>query len=114
MRNVFERNSMCFAAALLVALASFVAGPNAALAAAPQHHDQVPGFYRVKVGDLEVTALFDGFGVFGPHWLNGTKAAMDGVVKALHKDPHMLDVADTGFLVNTGKQLILVDVGAGT
>src|SRR5437667_9431608 len=39
---------------------------------------------------------------------------MDGVVKALQEDPHMLDVADTGFLVNTGKQLILVDAGAGT
>jgi len=24
------------------------------LAAAPQHHDQAPGFYRLKVGDLEV------------------------------------------------------------
>ena len=113
-RNVLKRNSLRFAAALLAALASFVAGPNAALAAAPQHHDQVPGFYRMKVGDLEVTALFDGTGVFDPHWLNGTKATMDGVVKALHEDPHMLDVADTGFLVNTGKQLILVDAGAGT
>src|SRR5437879_5545947 len=113
-RNVLKRNSMRFAAALLAALASFVAGPNAALAAAPQHHDQVPGFYRLKVGDLEVTALFDGTGVFDPHWLNGTKATMDDVVKALHEDPHMLDVADTGFLVNTGKQLILVDAGAGT
>src|SRR5438094_7010641 len=39
---------------------------------------------------------------------------MDGVVKALHENPHMLDVADTGFLVNTGKQRILVDAGAGT
>src|SRR5712672_2565686 len=112
--NVLKRNSMRFAAAFLAVLASFVAGPNAALAAAPQHHDQVPGFYRLKVGDLEVTALFDGFGVFGPHWLNGTKATMDGVVKALHEHPHMLDVADAGFLVNTGKQLILVDAGAGT
>ena len=26
----------------------------------------------------------------------------------------MLDTADTGFLINTGKQLILVDAGAGT
>jgi hypothetical protein len=68
---------MHFAVALLAALASFVAGPNAALAAAPQHHDQQPGFYRLKVGDLEVTALFDGTGVFDPHWLNGTKAMMD-------------------------------------
>src|SRR3989442_13213721 len=113
-RNVLKRNSMRFAAALLVALASFVPGPNAALAAGLQHHDQAPGFYRLKVGDLEVTALFDGTGVFDPQWLNGTKATMDGVVKALHEDPHMLDVADTGFLVNTVKQLILVDAGAGT
>src|SRR6202165_5423894 len=112
--NMLKRNSMCFAAALLAALASFAAGPNAALAAAPQHHDQAPGFYRLKVGDLEVTALYDGTGVFDPHWLNGTKATMDGVVKGLHEDPHMLDVVDTGFLVNTGKQLILVDAGAGT
>src|SRR5882762_981268 len=80
-RNVLKRNSMRFAATLLGALASFVAGPNAALATAPQHHDQAPGFFRLKVGDLEVTALYDGTGVFDPHWLNGTKATMDGVVK---------------------------------
>src|SRR6266849_1963030 len=113
-RNVLKRNSMRFAAALLAALASFVAGPNAALAAAPQHHDQVPGFYRLKVGDLEVTALFDGFGVFDQLWLNETKATMDGVVNSRHEDPHMLDDGDTGFLVNTGKQIILVDAGSGT
>ncbi|HEV2986116.1 MAG TPA: MBL fold metallo-hydrolase [Vicinamibacterales bacterium] len=113
-RNVIKRNSVRFVAALLAALAGFVAGPTAALPAPPPHHDQVPGFYRLKVGDLEVTALFDGTGAFDPHWLNGTTATMDGVVRALHEDPHMLDVADTGFLVNTGKQRILVDVGAGT
>ena len=60
------RHSMPFAAALLVALASLVVGPNAAPAAAPQHHRQVPGFYRLKVGDLEVTALFDGAAVGAP------------------------------------------------
>src|SRR5258708_11577056 len=113
-RNVFKRNLTRFAAVLLAALAGLVAVPNAALAAPPQHHDQVPGFYRLKVGDLEVTALYDGTGVFDPHWLNGTKATMDGVVKALQEDPHMLDVVDMGFLVHTGKQLILVDAGAGT
>src|SRR5258706_10185229 len=84
-KNMLKRNSMRFAAALLVALASLVAAPNAALAAAPQHHDQVPGFYRLMVGDIEVTALFDGSAVFDPHWLNGKKATMDGVVRALHE-----------------------------
>src|SRR6266436_1134753 len=59
-RNVLKKNSIRFAATLLAVLASFVGGPNAALAAAAQHHDQVPGFYRLKVGDLEVTALYDG------------------------------------------------------
>jgi glyoxylase-like metal-dependent hydrolase (beta-lactamase superfamily II) len=112
-RNVFKRN-LARLAVLLAALAVLVAVPHAALAGAPQHHDQAPGFYRMKIGDLEVTALYDGTGVFDPHWLNATKATMDGVAEALHEDPHMLDVADTGFLVNTGKQLILVDVGAGS
>jgi len=80
---------MRFAAALLVALASLVAAPNAALAAAPQHHDQC-GVLPADGGDIEVTALFDGSAVFDPHWLNGKKVTMDGVVKALHEDPHML------------------------
>src|SRR5271170_878808 len=96
-----KRNLMCFAAGLLAVLASFVAIPNAALAAAPQHHDQVPGFYRLKVGDLEVTALLDG-------------SAVAGLLKALQTDPHMMDGTDTGYLVNTGKQLILIDAGSGT
>src|SRR6266853_5389643 len=113
-RSVPKRNSMRFAVALLVALAIFVAVPNPAQAAAAQRHDQVPGFYRLEVGDLEVTALFDGPGVFDSHWLNGTKATMDGVAKALHEDPHMLAGSETGFLVNNGKQVILVDVGSGT
>src|SRR5580700_9895671 len=92
-RNVFKRNLTRFAAVLLAALASLVAGPNAAVADAPQRHDQVPGFYRLKVGDLEVTALFDGPGVFDVNWLNGEKTKAD-VRKALHEDPHTLDVSD--------------------
>ena len=113
-RNRLKNDALRFAPALLVALASFVVALNAAVTQAPQHHDQVPGFYRQKVGDLEVTALFDGHGVFDLHWLNGTKATMDGVGEALREDPRLLDVSDEGFLVNTGKQLILVDAGAGT
>ena len=108
-----KRNSMRFAAALLAALASVVGGLTPALAAAPQHHEQVPGLFRLKVGDLEVTALFDGPAVADPHWLHGERT-VDGVLKALQTDPHMMDAADTGFVVNTGKQLVLVDAGSGT
>src|ERR1700747_37990 len=77
--DAFKRNSMRFAAALLAALVSFVAVPSAPRAA-PAHHGQAPGFYRLQVGDLEVTALYDGTGFFDPHWLNGTKTTMDSVV----------------------------------
>jgi len=111
---LLKRNPKLFAAALLMALASSVVGPNPALAAAPQHHDQVSGFYRMKVGDFEVTALYDGAAVFDPHWLTAKKVTMDRVERALHENAHLLDVGDTGFAVNTGKQLILVDAGAGT
>src|SRR4029077_1631627 len=86
-RNVFKRNLTRFAVALVAVLASFVAVPNATLAAPPQHREQVPGFSRLKLRVLEVTALFDAAAVFDSHWLNGTKATMDGVVNALQKDP---------------------------
>jgi len=105
---------MRFAAAVLAALSGLVAVSTRALASAPQIHDQAPGFFRLKVGDLEVTALYDGAAVFELPWLKGKKATIDGVAKALKRDPHLLDAADLGFLVNTGKQLILVDAGAGT
>jgi glyoxylase-like metal-dependent hydrolase (beta-lactamase superfamily II) len=111
---VLNRTSIRFVGVLLAGLASVIAALTPALAAAPQHQDQVPGFFRLKVGDLEVTSLYDGAAVFDLHWLNGETATIDGVVKALNEDPHLLDVSDTGFLVNTGKQLILVDVGSGT
>ncbi len=111
---MFKGNSRLFSAALLVALVGSFAQRNPAQAAAPQHHDQVPGFYRMKVGDLEVTALLDGGTAFDPHWLTAKKVTMDRVERALKEDPRLLDTGDTGFLVNTGQQLILVDAGAGT
>src|SRR5437879_2177287 len=113
-KDVLKSNVMHFAAVLLMGLAGSFAGATSALAAAPQHHDQVPGFYRLKVGDLEVTTLYDGAAAFELPWLNAKKATIDGVAKALREDPHLLDIADSAFLVNTGKQVIFVDAGAGT
>ncbi len=91
-----------------------LAGPMSARGDAPQqHHDQVPGFYRLRVGDLEVTSLYDGGGHFDPHWLNGKKSIITAVSNTVQKEPHFLDGAESAFLVNTGKRLILVDAGAG-
>jgi hypothetical protein len=68
-----------------------IAGPNPVLAAAPPHHDQVPGYFRMKVGDLEVTSLFDGAAVIGLDWLTASKATIERVATELHQDPHLLD-----------------------
>src|SRR5260370_1684203 len=38
----------------------------------------------------------------------------DGLQKALQDYPQLPDVADAAYLVNTGRQLILVDAGSGT
>src|SRR5712664_206976 len=102
---------------IVIATAAFLgislAGPMSARGDAPQHHDQVPGFYRLKVGDLEVTSLYDGDGKFDPHWLNGKERIMTAVSNTAQKEPHFLDASEVVFLVNTGKQLILVDSGSG-
>src|SRR5258708_19741107 len=103
--NALKRNSMRLVAALVAALFSLVAGLTPALAAARQHHDQAPGFYRLKVGDLEVTALFDASAVFDPHWLKGKKPTMDGVAKAFQEDPPFLHPPHTPFLSNPANPL---------
>ena len=48
--------------AMLAGTAALAAAP--AFAAAPQSGQQAPGFYRYKVGDLELTQLSDGAATF--------------------------------------------------
>jgi glyoxylase-like metal-dependent hydrolase (beta-lactamase superfamily II) len=94
------------------------AGLSAALlahAGAPQQKTQVPGWYRTMVGDLEVTALYDGYLDLEPAKL--LKFAHPGEIqrdlaRAFEPGP-AVQTSVNGFLVNTGSQLILVDTGAG-
>ena len=99
---------------LIAALATSIGLATTALAAAPQHKDQAPGYFRVKVGALEVTALFDGAGAFQTDWLKGKPEELEKIGDALKVDPHFLDGNENAFLVNTGTKLILVDAGAGS
>jgi len=71
-----KRKSARVAVVLAGFLSISMVGPIAALAGAPQHRDQVPGYFRLKVGDLEVTSLFDGGAQFDTNWLRGSKADM--------------------------------------
>jgi glyoxylase-like metal-dependent hydrolase (beta-lactamase superfamily II) len=83
-------------------------------AAAPMAGDQAPGYYRIKLGDFEITALSDGTHPF----------PVDTVMTNITRQQALQDLADAdlklpvqgsinAFLINTGTRLILVDSGAG-
>lgn len=105
------------AAALLFAL-SAVAVPalvTPAHAAAPLRGEQAPGYYRIMIGDIEVTALSDGTIDFPMDTLltgerpEQIRAAFGKAFQRLPAESSM-----NQFLVNTGGRLVLVDAGAGT
>ena len=82
-------------------------------AAAPLRDTQVPGFYRTKVGALEVTALLDGTTTFEAQWLKAEPAILQPLAAKQFQPADKLAGTVAAFLVNTGKQLILVDTGTG-
>jgi glyoxylase-like metal-dependent hydrolase (beta-lactamase superfamily II) len=97
-----------------VSVAAMMSMEGNSLGQASYRHDQASGFYRVRMGDFEITALYDGAGVFDAHWLHGgDQATVQSNIEESQRIPHILDATISAFLVNTGKHLILVDAGTG-
>ncbi|VVO78576.1 MBL fold metallo-hydrolase [Pseudomonas fluorescens] len=87
---------------------------SGAMAQAPQVGTQAPGYFRLAVGDYEVTALFDGYNDVSPKLLQGMSQSQIRALLARRSiETPGVQTAFNAFLVNTGKQLILVDTGAG-
>jgi len=83
-------------------------------ASAPQLKTQAPGYYRMMLGDFEITALLDGtFPMKAGELLVGiTPTQIDAdLARSFLKDP--VESSVNGFLINTGTKLILIDTGAG-
>ena len=98
---------------LAVGIAGALLLAAAAHAAAPQVKTQAPGFYRVMLGDFEVTALSDGTVALPVDTLltNTTKAKSDKTLaRNFLKSP--VETSVNGYLINTGTKLVLVDTGA--
>ncbi len=75
---------------------------------------QAPGYFRLAVGDYEVTALYDGYNDLSPTLLKGLDPSKIRALLARRaQDAAGVQTAFNAFLINTGKNLILVDTGAG-
>jgi glyoxylase-like metal-dependent hydrolase (beta-lactamase superfamily II) len=101
---------------LLLALccAALLSMSSLALAAAPKTYTQVPGYTRLQVGQFEVTALFDGVIDIDTKLLKNTKPAeLDALLARMFVGNPKMQTAVIAFLVNTGKELVLVDTGMG-
>src|SRR5580658_2484720 len=101
-------------AAPAVCALAFLCGTSA-LAAAPQLKTQAPGWYRMMLGDFEVTTLND-----GTFPMDLAKLLSNITPKQLDEDlsrsflTNPVEASVNGFLINTGSKLVLIDTGAGT
>ena len=105
----------CLVAALATAAAMFAGPTSSAIASAPLAKAGNPGYYRMMLGDFEVTALSDGTVTLPTDTLliNTTKTKVEAALaKAYLKAPTETSV--NGYLINTGTKLVLIDAGAGT
>ncbi len=102
-------------AAVLTTASGAALVPATARAAAPQVKTQAPGYYRMMLGDFEITALSDGTIELPTDKLltHITPAQLDkALTRAYLKTP--VETSVNAYLINTGSQLVLVDTGAGT
>lgn len=82
--------------------------------AATPTNQQVPGVYRFWVGEIEVTALLDGYGIGPTAYIPEYDAAKAKAAnQASYKpfDPNQIKFPVNGYVVNTGKNVVLIDAG---
>ena len=85
-------------------------------AAAPAAGKQAPGFYRYKIGDIEVTVVTDGVarGKLMQNFVTNVKEEeVKDALAAAHKDREIFDNTFTPVVLNTGGKLVLIDTGTG-
>ena len=114
----------CLLAASIALYLPLVANAEEAVA---QIGVQAPGFYRMRLGHFEITALSDGTHPFPIPTVmirakpNGAAEplvqARPGEAEALLAEQHLAmpyEGSINAFLVNTGDKLVLIDAGAGS
>jgi glyoxylase-like metal-dependent hydrolase (beta-lactamase superfamily II) len=112
--NLTRRNLLAGAAG--AAITALATGTDPAAAAAPPANKAGPGIYRYRIGEYELTALYDGIWYRPINKEFIRNAPFNEVEHALDAAfmPHdKLATPFTTLIVNTGKKLVLIDTGTG-
>jgi len=81
-------------------------------AQAPMVKTQAPGYFRYMLGDFEITALYDGIITGNSKLLHNAPAdEIEKLLKKVYVNPDEVNLSVNAFLVNTGKNLVLIDAG---
>lgn len=101
--------ALAAAATIAPSLSSVAAAQTSAASA------QAPGFYRYKIGDLEITAINDGFGQRPLEGFirNAELPAVQKAMEAAFLPTDRLAIPFTTIVVKSGNNLTLIDTGNG-
>jgi glyoxylase-like metal-dependent hydrolase (beta-lactamase superfamily II) len=83
-------------------------------AAAPPVGKQAPGWYRYKVGSIEVTVVTDGANTFkfaDDHVTNKSREEVNAGLAAAHYPKDLMTTPYNPIVVNTGGKLVVFDTG---
>lgn len=98
---------------IAIALAALTASCNVSAAAEPVK-TQAPGYYRMMLGQTEITVLNDGTVDLPVDQLLQQDAAKTLATLKQHHQTAPLETSVNAYLINTGDKLVLIDAGAGS
>lgn len=110
-----RRSLLKMSAGMALAAGTMANAPLAALAKAPIVGTQLPGYYRIKLGNYEITALSDGtIELPLARLYENIEESEAEAILAGYFQPSPTEVSVNAYLVNTGDRLVLIDAGTGT
>lgn len=91
----------------------FLLASGLAAADVAQQKTQVPGYYRMFLGNFEITALYDGAIDLDTKLLkNSNEKEIRHLLARMFVKGPAVQTAVNAYLINTGSKLVLVDAGA--